>query len=89
MHLHPAWFIVFILVWIGFVVLLVERLPAPWHRALALAVVVGHAWGFSSWLYSRSHLTYWPRIAFFLAVGVMTILLWERATPLDDSVYPH
>ena len=76
---HPALFAAFILLWLLIVVLLLARLPEPWNRAVALAIIVGHTAGIYGWLVLRN---YWYTIPIFVLVGILTTVCWQRAESL-------
>ena len=57
------------------------RLPHPWNKALALAVVVGHTAGIYGWLALRN---YWYTIPTFILVGILTVACWQKAEPLGE-----
>jgi hypothetical protein len=73
---HPVAFVIFMLIWLVFIVAVVELLHRPWNRALVLTVVVGHTAGLYGWLAPRN---YWATLPMFVIVGVMTTLCWSKA----------
>jgi hypothetical protein len=79
MRIHPAAFLVFMFAYITVVTLLVSWLPVPWHKIIALALVVGHTAGVYSWVRHRS---YWAVIGIFILVAAFTVFSWQRAETL-------
>jgi energy-coupling factor transporter transmembrane protein EcfT len=80
MRIHPVAFLVFMFAYIIVVMLLVFWLPIPWHRIIALALVVGHTAGVYSWIRHRS---YWAVIVIFILVAAFTVFSWQRAEMLS------
>jgi hypothetical protein len=85
LSIHPAVFLIVMLIYIGIVTLLIFQLPIPWNRIIALALVVGHTAGVYSWIRSRN---YWAVIVIFLAIAAVTVFAWQRADLLSRSSVP-
>ena len=75
MRYHPLAFLAFILAYILVVGILVYRLPAPWHKVIALAVVIGHTAGIHTWL---RHRYYWLMIFNFILFAAITLFSWHK-----------
>ena len=89
MVLHPAVFLVGIVVWILIVTGLVLWLPHPWEHIVALTVILGHTWGVSIWLYQNASSAYWFRMSLFLVIALVTTACWRTAGGARRSVRPE
>jgi hypothetical protein len=76
MRYHPLAFLAFMIAYVLVVAFLVYRLPAPWHKVISLAVVIGHTAGVHSWLSNRH---YWLMIFNFILFAAITLFSWEKA----------
>jgi len=76
LSIHPAAFLMFMVIYVSVVVATIIWLPIPWNRIVALAIVVGHSAGVYSWMETRN---YWAVIAIFLVIAAITVFAWQRA----------
>ncbi len=82
MRFHPVAFFAFMAGYIAVCAGLVLWLPSPWHRIVALALVVGHTAGVHSWL---GHRVYWVMIVVFLLISAVTVFSWQKAGRRDSG----
>jgi hypothetical protein len=89
---HPAWFVLLGAAANGVAVVAILRLPRPLALGLALALVMGHAWGIGTWLpmlcYPHG---YWACLLLFVAssgavVAALELGRWHATEPVRGMV---
>ena len=67
-----------IVAWVAVFCTAIVLMPRRAAMAVSIAIVLGHAWGASTWLIERVPGGYWLAIALFLATGIIIVATWER-----------
>ncbi len=79
MRLHPLAFVGGILIYAFVIAVLINRLPSPLEQLVAMAVLLGHTWGTTHWLYNHFSSIYWLRVFAFIAIASITTACWHKA----------
>ena len=75
---HPLAFEAGIFVWILLFCLFIVALPTRLAMIAAIAIMMGHTWGASSWLTMRVAHGYWLAIALFVTTAIAITVCWEQ-----------
>ncbi len=75
---HPMAFEAGIAVWIVLFSAAILLSPRWLAMAISLAIVIGHTWGTTTWLYFLFGQGYWFCIALFFASGVLSSLCYQQ-----------
>ena len=76
---HPLAFEAGVAIWIAAFAVVIFALPRRAARTVALALVIGHTWGASSWIHEFVPAGYWVVIALFIGSAALTVATWDRA----------
>lgn len=80
---HPAAFVGAAIVWTILLSVAIAYLPKTLSKIVALAFVIGHTWGASSWFCGVLKLDYWADLLFFALAAAGVVLTWERYERLE------
>ena len=75
---HPLAFEAGILAWITLFSSLIIFLPQRVAMTISIAIVLGHAWGASTWIYWRIPNGYWFVLALYLVSASLIVAVWEK-----------
>jgi hypothetical protein len=75
---HPLAFEAGILAWILLFCAVICFAPRRAALAISVAIVLGHAWGASSWICYRLVHGYWIVIGLYLVSGIIIAWTWDR-----------
>jgi len=75
---HPLVFEAGVLAWILFFCAVICFVPRRAALAVSAAIVLGHAWGTSTWIYYRWAHGYWIVIGLYFASGIIMAYTWDR-----------
>ena len=77
--LHPAYFILFFIFYLVFVIFLAGFLPKPFNIMVGVGFFLGHVWGSSTWLGTIFHGDVWYlTVGYFIFIAVVSGLCINR-----------
>lgn len=75
---HPLAFEAGIFTWVAIFCGLIMVLPRRVAMTISVAIVLGHAWGASTWIYWKIPHGYWLVLILYLLSAIAIVATWEK-----------